>query len=187
VAAARVGAAALPGREIHIIDSGSASMGVGLLALLAADLADAGTSGAEIARTLEARRADVDLYVALDTLEYLRKGGRISGARATIGTILSMKPIITVREGGKVETADRVRTRGKARERVLELLSARPLEALAVLYGPPADATAFRDELVARIPGGIDPAHVSVQPIGPSVGPHVGPGCIGAVILVKRA
>ena len=106
-------------------------------------------SGAEIARTLEARRADVDLYVALDTLDYLRKGGRISGAQATIGTILSMKPIITVREG-KVETADRVRTRGKARERVLELLSARPLEAIAVLYGPPADAR--------RVPGCPGPA-----------------------------
>jgi DegV family protein with EDD domain len=187
VGAARVAAGMLPDREIHIIDSGSASMGVGLLALLAADLADAGQSGAEIARTLEARRADVDLYVALDTLEYLRKGGRISGAQATIGSILSMKPIITVRDGGRVETADRVRTRGKARERVLELLSSRPLEALAVLYGPPADAAAFRDELVPRIPGGIDPARVSVQPIGPSVGPHVGPGCIGAVILVKGA
>jgi DegV family protein with EDD domain len=186
VAAARVAAGMLPHREIHIVDSRSASMGIGLLALLAADLAGAGTPGAEIARTLEARRADVDLYVALDTLEYLRKGGRISGAQAAIGTILSMKPIITVVEG-KVETADRVRTRGKARERVLELLSARPLEALAVLYGPPADAVAFRDELTPRIPGGIDPARVSVQPIGPSVGPHVGHGCIGAVILAKRA
>ena len=78
-----------------------------------------------------------------------------------------------------------MRTRGKARERVLELLSARPLEAIAVLYGPPADAAAFRDVLVPRIPGGIDPARVSVQPIGPSVGPHVGPGCIGAVILAR--
>ena len=184
VAAARVGAGNLPDREIHIVDARTASMGIGLLALLAADLAEAGTRGAEIASTVEARRADVNLYVALDTLEYLRKGGRISGAQAAIGTILSMKPIITVVEG-KVETADRVRTRGKARERVLELLSARPLEALAVLYGPPADAAAFRDELVPRIPGGVDPARVSVQPIGASVGPHVGPGCIGAVVLAR--
>ena len=122
--------------------------------------------------------------MALDTLEYLRKGGRISGAQATIGSLLSVKPIITVRHG-KVETADRVRTRGKARERVLELLSARPLDRLAVLYTPPADGVAFRDGLVARLPGGIDPAHVSVQPVGSSVGPHLGPGCIGAVVLAK--
>lgn len=185
VAAARVAAGMLPGREIHVVDSRTASMGVGLLALMAAEMATAGASAGDIARTLELRRADIDLYVALDTLEYLRKGGRISGAQATIGTLLSVKPIITVRDG-KVETADRVRTRGKARERVLELLSTRPLERLAVLYAPPADAASFRAELVARLPGGIDPAHVSVDPLGSSVGPHLGPGCIGAVILVRR-
>jgi DegV family protein with EDD domain len=184
VSAARVAAAALPDREIHIVDARSASMGVGLLALLAADLAAGGASGPEIAGILETRKGDVDLYVALDTLEYLRKGGRISGAQATIGTILSIKPIITVRDG-KVETADRVRTRGKARERVLELLTAKPVERVAILYTPPADAAAFRDELLARMPGGIDPALVSVQPVGASVGPHIGPGCIGAVILAK--
>ena len=124
-------------------------MGVGLLALLAAELAATDMPAAEIARVLEERRGDIDLYVALDTLEYLRKGGRISGAQATIGSLLSVKPIITVR-GGKVETADRVRTRSKARARVLELLSARPLDRLAVLYTPPADGTAVRDELVAH-------------------------------------
>lgn len=184
ISAARLAAAMFPGREIHIVDSRSASMGIGLLGLLASELAAADMPAAEIARILEERRADVDLYVALDTLEYLRKGGRISGAQATIGSLLSVKPIITVRDG-KVETADRVRTRGKARERVLELLSARPLDRLAVLYTPPADGVAFRDELVARLPGGIDPAHVTVQPVGSSVGPHLGPGCIGAVVLAK--
>ena len=185
ISAARVAAGMLPGREIHVVDARTAAMGVGLLALLAAELAASGASAGDIARTLELRRADLDLYVALDTIEYLRKGGRISGAQATIGTLLSVKPIITVREG-KVETADRVRTRGKARERVLELLSAKPLERLAVLYTPPADAEAFRAELVARLPGGIDPEHVSVQPVGASIGPHIGPSCIGAVILVRR-
>jgi len=184
ISAARVAASMLPDREIHIVDSRSASMGVGLLALLAAELAATDMPAAEIVRVIEQRRGDVDLYVALDTLEYLRKGGRISGAQATIGSLLSVKPIITVREG-KVETADRVRTRGKARARVLELLSARPLDRLAVLYTPPADGVAVRDELIARLPGGIDPAHVTVQPVGSSVGPHLGPGCIGAVVLAK--
>ena len=184
IGAARVAAAMVAGREIHVVDSRTASMGVGLLALLAVEMAAADMPAAEIARILEERRGDLDLYVALDTLEYLRKGGRISGAQATIGSLLSVKPIITVRDG-KVETADRVRTRGKARERVLELLSARPLDRLAVLYTPPADGVAFRDELVARLPGGIDAAHVTVQPVGSSVGPHLGPGCIGAVVLAK--
>ena len=184
IKSARIAADMLPRKTIKVIDSGTASMGIGLLALMASELAAAGQTASDIAATLERRKRDIDLFVALDTLEYLKKGGRISGAQAAIGTLLSVKPIITVKEG-KVETADRVRTRGKARERVLELLSSRPLERLAILYTPPADAHAFRDELVKRIPGGIDPANVSVQPVGPSVGPHIGPGCIGAVVLVK--
>ena len=185
IKSARVAAGLLTDREIHIVDSLSASMGTGLLALMAAELATAGRSAAEIAATLEDRRSDIDLYVVLDTLAYLRKGGRISGPQAAIGTLLSVKPIITVRSG-LVETADRPRTRAKARERVLELLSSKPLERLAVLYTPPADPASFRDELVARLPGGIDPKHVTMQPVGPSVGPHLGPGCLGAVVLHAR-
>ena len=185
VSSARIAAGMMPDREIHVLDTGTVSMGVGLLALMATELAATGTPAAEVAARLESRKGDIDLYVGLDTIAYLRKGGRISGPRATIGTLLSVKPTITVREG-LVEIADKPRTRSRARERVLELLSARRLERLAILYSPPADAKAFRDELVARLPGGLDPAHVSVQPIGPSVGPHIGPGALGAVVLLAR-
>jgi len=185
VSSARIAAGMMPDREIHVLDTGTVSMGVGLLALMATELAATGTPAAEVAARLESRKGDIDLYVGLDTIAYLRKGGRISGPRATIGTLLSVKPIITVRDG-LVEIADKPRTRSRARERVLELLSARRLERLAILYSPPADAKAFRDELVARLPGGLDPAHVSVQPIGPSVGPHIGPGALGAVVLLAR-
>jgi DegV family protein with EDD domain len=172
-------------REIHIVDSRSASMGVGLLAQLGVELAAEGRSAAEIAKLLDQRTADIDLYVAIDTLEYLRKGGRISGARAAIGGLLSMKPIITVRDG-HVTQADRIRTKSKARERCLELLTARPVERIAVLHTMDPDVEAFRDELSRRVPGGIDPAKVSIQPIGASVGPHLGPGCVGAVVLFAR-
>jgi fatty acid kinase fatty acid binding subunit len=174
-----------PERDIHVIDSNAASMAQGLLALHAAEVAAGGASGAEVRRSVEARLADVDLFVALDTLEYLRKGGRISTAQAAIGALLSIKPIITL-EDGIVDTVDRVRTRSKARERVVEVLTARPLDALAILYTPPADGEAFRDEVVARLVGGIDPAHVSVQPVGASVGPHLGPGCLGGCVLFSR-
>jgi DegV family protein with EDD domain len=185
IKSARIAAEMLEDRDIHVIDSGSASMGEGLLTLLAADLAKAGSSGAEIAEAVTARAADIDLYVALDTLAYLKKGGRISPAQAAIGGLLQVKPIITVTDGA-VETADRVRTRGKARERVIELMTARPVDALAILYTPPADPGPFREEVVARLPGGVDPGRVSVQPVGPSVGPHLGPGCLGGVLLYRR-
>jgi hypothetical protein len=65
-------------------------------------------------------------------------------------------------------------------------MSQRPVERLAILYSPPADPESFRDELLPRLPDGVDSSRVSVQPIGPSVGPHLGPGCIGGVLLYRR-
>ena len=180
---ASVAAAMLPDREIHLIDSRTASMGVGMLAQIGAELAAEGVSGAEIARVLEERKADVDLFVALDTLEYLKRGGRISGARAAVGTMLSIKPIITVIDG-IVENADRVRSRAKARERVLELLTARPLERACILHTTQADVEEFRDRFTER--SGLDPSRIQVMTVGPSVGPHLGPGCVGATILYRR-
>jgi DegV family protein with EDD domain len=178
----------LPDREIHVIDTGSTSMSTGIPALIAAELAAAGATAAEIARTVRERLPDVDLYVAVDTLEYLRRGGRLSPARAAIGTVLSVKPIITVRDG-IVEMAERPRTRVKARERVIELVTARPLERLAILHTPtstPEEVAAFRAALEARVPGGVEPEHVSVGLIGASTGPHLGPNLMGAAFLRAR-
>jgi DegV family protein with EDD domain len=175
----------LADREIHIVDSTSASMGEGLLAELGVQLASQGVSAAEIARILADRTSDLNVFVALDTLEYLKRGGRISGAQAAIGTLLSVKPIITIKDG-KVEASERVRTKSKARERVIELLSSRPVERLAILYTPPSEAESFRTDVIAAMSGGIDPATVTIQVVGPSVGPHLGPGCLGGVVLYKR-
>jgi DegV family protein with EDD domain len=175
----------LADREIHIVDSTSASMGEGLLAELGIDLAARGVSAAEIARILAERTADLNVFVALDTLEYLKRGGRISGAQAAIGTLLSVKPIITIKDG-KVEATERVRTKSKARERVIELLVARPVERLAILYTPPSEPDSFRTDVIAAMAGGVDPSTVTIQVVGPSVGPHLGPGCLGGVVLYKR-
>ena len=169
--------------EIHVIDSRTASMGFGMLAQMAAELAETGVSAAEIAQTIEARKADVDLYVALDTLEYLKRGGRISGARAAVGAMLSIKPIITVIDG-VVDNADRVRTRAKARERTLELLTQRPLDRATILHSTRADVEEFRDQFQER--SGLDSSRIQTMTIGPSVGPHLGPGCVGATIIYKR-
>jgi DegV family protein with EDD domain len=185
IKSAEIARGLLPSRDIRVIDSGTASMGEGLLAQLGAELAKRGSGAAEIAAVLDDRKRDLDLYVALDTLAYLKKGGRISGTQAAIGTLLSVKPIITIRDG-LVHTADKPRTRGKARERVLELLTQRPIERLAVLYTPPADGEAFRREVLDRLVGKLDPANVSIQVVGPSVGPHLGPGCVGGVVLYAR-
>ncbi|HEY6568742.1 MAG TPA: DegV family protein [Candidatus Limnocylindrales bacterium] len=180
IKAAYVARDMLKEREIYVIDSRTASMGTGQLAQMGAELAASGVAAAEIARVLEERKADVDLFVALDTLEYLKRGGRISGARAAVGTMLSIKPIITVIDG-VVENADRVRSRQKARERVLELLTEKPLERAAILHSTNADVEEFRARFLER--SGLPESKVQTMLIGPSVGPHLGPGCIGAVIV----
>ena len=178
-----IGAGMLEEREIHVIDSRSASMGFGMLAQVAAELAAEGVSAQEIARVVEERKADVDLYVTLDTLEYLKRGGRISGASAAVGNLLSIKPIITVVDG-LVKKVDQVRSRSKARERTLELLVQRPLERATILHTTQADVEAFRDEFQQR--SGLDESRIQTMTVGPSVGPHLGPGCVGATVLYKH-
>jgi DegV family protein with EDD domain len=173
----------LADREIHLVDSQGASMAEGLLAYMGLDMAKIGVSAAEIARVLSDRASDLRMYVSLETLEYLKKGGRISGTRAAIGNLLSVKPIIKV-AAGVVDTAETPRTRAKSRERCIELICARPIERLAILHTMAPDVDEFRDEVVRR--AGLDASTVMVSVVGPSVGPHLGPGCVGAAVLYKR-
>jgi DegV family protein with EDD domain len=173
----------LPDREIHVVDSLGASMAEGILARMGIELAEADVPAEEIAGELESRAPDMRMYVALETLEYLKKGGRISGTQAAIGTLLSVKPIILVKHG-EVTTADRVRTRSKARERLLELIFERHVERIAILHTVAPDVETFRAEVLKRLPG-VDPETVTVELVGPSVGPHLGPGCVGAAVLYR--
>lgn len=173
----------LPDREIHVVDSQGASMAEGILAYMGLEMAARGVSAAEIARVLSDRASDLRMYVSLETLEYLKKGGRISGTQAAIGTLLSVRPIIAVADG-VVETADKPRTRARSRERCVELICARPIERLAILHTMAPDVDEFREEVIRR--SGVDPTQVMVSIVGASVGPHLGPGCVGAAVLYKR-
>ena len=181
---ARMAKEMLPGREIEVVDSRSASMAIGALALRGAELASEGASAAGIVEQLGRLRDRITLYVALDTLDYLRKGGRIGHARAAIGGLLSVKQIITV-DDGLVVAAEQPRTRAKARERLIELMTARPVEELHLMSAPPAELAAFRDEVLARLPGSA-PKLVTSQIIGPVIGAHVGPGSYGAVLVLAE-
>jgi DegV family protein with EDD domain len=182
IKAAEIARTMLPEREIHIVDSQGASMAQSILCFMGQELADKGLSAAEIAETLTERASDLRMYVSLETLEYLQKGGRISGAQAAIGTLLSVKPVNAV-EAGAVETADKPRTRSKSRERCIELITARPIERIAILHTMAPDVDSFRDEVIRR--GGLDPAEVSTPIVGASVGPPLGPGCVGAAVLYR--
>jgi DegV family protein with EDD domain len=183
---ATVAASMLPDREIHLIDTRSTSMSTGLPALMASELAAEGLPAAEIADRVRARLPDVDLYVAVDTLEYLRKGGRLSAAQSVVGNILSVKPLITVRDGTVVLT-ERQRSRAKARARVVELIAAHPVERLAIVHTPtstPDEVQAFRDALVAALPD-LPASAITVGLLGASTGPHLGPDLMGACFLAK--
>ncbi|HEY8799249.1 MAG TPA: DegV family protein [Candidatus Limnocylindrales bacterium] len=183
IKSAEIAKSMLPDREIHVVDSQGASMAESILCFIGQELADRGLAAAEIAEILRDRASDLRMYVSLETLEYLKKGGRISGTQAAIGTLLSVKPIIAV-EAGKVETAEKPRTRSKSRERCIEMICARPIERVAILHTMAPDVDEFKAEVVRR--AGLDPAAVSVATVGPSVGPHLGPGCVGAAVLYKR-
>ena len=185
---ATLAAQALPDREIHVIDTGSTSMSTGIPALVAAALAQEGLPASEIAQRVRDCLPNVNLFVAVDTLDYLRKGGRLSATQAVIGSMLSVKPIITVADGS-VTLSERQRSRAKARARVIELISAQPVERLAILHTPtstPEEIGAFREALLSAIPYGVDPAMVSTSLIGASTGPHLGPDLMGAAYLIRR-
>jgi len=171
----------MPGKNIVIVDSRSACMAEGSLVLTAADMAANGQTYAAIARRLDELIKQTDLYVALDTLDYLRKGGRIGAAKAAIGGLLSVKPIITVVDG-VVVVGDQPRTRTRAMDRVIELLTDRPLTRLHVMYSPPTDPDALREAILAQCPQPA-PTFVTTQMIGPVIGAHVGPGAFGATLV----
>jgi DegV family protein with EDD domain len=160
---------------VTVFDSESASMGTGMLTLHAARLANAGADLGTIVAALDDARARSHALFTLDTLEYLRKGGRIGGAQALLGSMLSIKPVITVKEG-EVSPVSKVRTRSKALRYVVDQVKERPVETLYVMHGQAADV----DEFVAMFEPIVADAEIIVAEIGPVVGVHTGPGVIGA-------
>jgi fatty acid kinase fatty acid binding subunit len=179
---AQVAAKALDGLcPIEIIDSASASMGIGILALHAARRAAEGADVGTITQEVSERRARQRLYATLDTLEYLKKGGRIGGAQALLGSMLSIKPIVTVVDGA-VEQAGKVRTRSKALDFILQKVPTGKVESICVLHSGAVDI----DEFLATLRPKVEGAEIVVGRIGPVVGVHVGPGALG-VAWIERA
>jgi DegV family protein with EDD domain len=179
---AQVAAKALDGETpIEIIDSLSASMGIGNLVLHAARRARDGASIEEIVREVEARKARSHVFAALDTLEYLRKGGRIGGAQAMLGSMLSIKPIISVVDGA-VEPGGRVRTRSKALRFLVDQIPAGKVETIGVLHADAPDL----DEFLALLEPVVPDAEVTVGTIGPVIGVHTGPRVMGIAWIDRQ-
>jgi DegV family protein with EDD domain len=159
---------------VRVIDSRNASLGVGLIAVECAERARAGDSLEAIAELADSLVPRTHVFGALDTLENLRKGGRIGGAKAMLGTALSVKPLIEVRNG-EVEEAGKQRTRGKALAALIETLrNAGKVERLGVLHAQCPDI----DDFVAKVRE-IYPGDIMIGDIGAVIGTHAGQGTIG--------
>lgn len=179
---AQVAAQAIDGTPIEVFDTLAVSAGTGLPAVMAAERAKAGASAAEIASDLEAIRGRIRLYGAIDTLEYLRRGGRIGGAQALLGTMLKVKPIISL-EDGVVEPVSRVRTRAKAIEQLGRFVADEKdnIERLVVLNSDAPDI----DRLLEVVGQSFPVSTSDVWAFGPIVGTHGGPGLLGLAFITK--
>jgi DegV family protein with EDD domain len=160
--------------QVTVIDSLSVSMGLGNLCITAAERAADGDSLDSIAANVTDRRNRTKLYGTLDTLEYLKKGGRVGNARALLGSMLAIKPVVEVRDG-EVEEAGKVRTRSKALRLLVDRVKEAPFENLAVLDGNAPD----RDDLLDMLEPLSPRDEIVVGQIGPVIGTHAGPRVIG--------
>jgi DegV family protein with EDD domain len=179
-------AAVLAAREapvpVRVVDTRMIAMALGFCALAAAETAEAGGTVDEAVTVAEKRAAGTSAYFYVDTLEYLRRGGRIGAAQALLGSALAVKPLLQL-QGGRIAPLEKVRTASKAIARLEEIVADRAGGAevdIAVHHlAAPDRASALADRLRTRLPG-LGDLHVSE--VGAVIGAHTGPGLLGAVV-----
>ncbi len=172
----------MPGAPLTLFDSGTVSVGLGMLVLAAARAAQEGFTREEIVTLLEKMAARTIIYFTVDTLEYLYRGGRIGAATAWVGTILQLKPVLAIQHG-EVLATDRVRTRKRALSRLMALLEEHCSGGDTWWAGV---AHVQRDEEVAKLTDTVRQDlpidGVFKAQIGPVIGTHGGPGTIGVAL-----
>jgi DegV family protein with EDD domain len=166
---------------VTLFDSMQLSMGLGLLAITAAKAAAAGKTTAEIIAMLEERRSRTHVFAQLDTLEYLRRSGRVNWAEFGIGTLLQIKPLIHV-YNGQVEMREKIRTSKRAMAQMIQYAAELgPLESIALLHTHAIDKLEmFRQQTKHLYPSDETPLAVEVTP---AIGAHVGPGGLGIACI----
>lgn len=175
VDAARLAAQQTDAVRVTVFDSRQLSMGTGFLVEMAARIAAEGRTLGEILAALDAQIARTFTAAMLDTMEYLRRSGRVNGAVAGLGNLLQIKPLLKMYEG--VAGSERVRTRDQAFKRLVALVAERaPLEKLAIVHTHAAEAAeALRQQIAHLLPGGDIPS----MDVTPVLGVHLGPGAVG--------
>jgi DegV family protein with EDD domain len=167
------------------VDGRQVGMGTGFAVLAAADALDAGADAAGAAAAASARAAATSSLFYVDTLEYLRRGGRVGAAAALFGSALAVKPILAV-EDGRIGPLERVRTAGKALARLEELAvdaaGDGPVEVAVAHLASPDRAAQLAAKLAERLAEGLEGRAVVVGEIGAVLGAHVGPGMVAACV-----
>lgn len=180
ISSARSAAAALPMADIRLLTTRSASVGQGLIVLEAARMAKEGASLQLIMNRVSDMGNKMQMYFVVDTLEYLAKGGRVGATRRFVGSLLNVKPILTLKEG-MVQPYDQQRSRGRAIKALKDLVLSELKGKQGVRFGL-AHAVCEQEarELFNELTRAIKPEHSLFTEVGPSVGTHVGPGTIAA-------
>jgi DegV family protein with EDD domain len=172
-----------PGR-IHVIDSYTGCAVLGLVAIGAANAARGGADAAAVARAAEAAREQARIWFAVETLEYLRRGGRIGAASAWLGSALKIKPILTM--DGEIKPLERVRTSRRALDRLVDFWQARHSDGCDLFFIQHIQAHGVAEELAERGRAIFGRNPEILSEIGPVIGAHVGPGVIGVSAMPSR-
>ena len=183
IASAQAAAAELPELNIKIVDTLSCAMGLGLIVLSAARAAAQGKSVEEVVSAAEQAREKIHMLFVVDTLEYLFKGGRITGGKHLLGTAFNIKPILHFHEG-QIKPLTQTRTKHKAIAQLLEIVQERlgdkkMIEAAAMDVNAPEEGNAVAEMLKERF----GPSSLHRAQVSPVVGTHVGPGTIGVAFF----
>jgi DegV family protein with EDD domain len=169
--------------KVTIVDSLSTAMAMGWHVLTAARAAEAGESVDECVKLVEKAQQQSGVFFAVDTLEFLHRGGRIGGAQALLGTALNIKPVLELRDG-RVESVEKIRTKGKALDRIVELVVEKvagrsPVRLATLNANAEAEAMATL-EAASKI---LNPVEKVFAHVSPAIGTHTGPGTVGLAYL----
>jgi len=169
--------------KVHIVDSQSVAMALGFQALAVARAIESGASLNESISMAEKSHEYTGVFFAVDTLEFLHRGGRIGGAQRFIGSALNLKPILAIKDG-RVEGVERIRTKSKAHDRVIELViekvKGKSNIRIATLH---ANAAEDAKALLVRAEKELNPIESVFTEVSPTVGTHAGPGTVGLAFM----
>ena len=169
--------------KVTIVDSKTTAMALGFQVLAVANAIEDGANLGDAVALAEKARANTGVFFAVDTLEFLHRGGRIGGAQRFLGTALNMKPVLTLQDG-RVEALERIRTKKKAHNRVLELIKEQVqgkdnIRLATLSANAEVDAKALLDNAEKQL----NPVETIFTEISPTLGTHVGPGTVGLAYI----